>query len=116
MIIRLKSRETPNTNIRKKDMQMTLVGSWKKITTTKCSEIYPDNIEFQERGIYFGQKEPEAKVHPLWDSGGYEVLSDNQVKISTANDAEIIYSYSISGNVLTFVDKRGCELQYLRVE
>lgn len=94
------------------ESQKSLVGIWKKLTTTKCSEIYPDDLEFTKRGTYVGKKRQGAGEFTWWDSGEYEVLTENQVKISTANDAEIIYRFSIFGNVLTFVDEDGCEFQY----
>lgn len=94
------------------ESQKSLVGIWKRLTTTKCSEIYPDDLEFTKRGTYVGKKRQGAGEFTWWDSGEYEVLTENQVKISTANDAEIIYRFSIFGNVLTFVDEDGCEFQY----
>lgn len=99
-----------------KDRQKRLVGKWKKITTTRCSEIYPDGLEFRERGIYGGRKGEEGREFTWWDAGEYQVLAKNQIKISTANDAEIVYEFSISGDILTFVDRDECEFQYRRVE
>lgn len=97
-------------------MQENLIGRWKKVTTTKCSEIYPDVLEFLEYGMYTGMRGEEGKEFSWWDTGEYQVLSESQVKISTANDAEITYEFSISGDVLTFTDNDGCEFQYRRIE
>ena len=99
-----------------KDRQQRLIGKWKKITTTMCSEIYPDGLEFREHGIYGGQKGEEAGEFTLWGAGEYQAVAKNRVKISTANDAEIVYEFSIFGDVLIFVDRDGCEFQYRRVE
>lgn len=99
-----------------KDRQKGLAGRWRKATTTKCSEIYPDDLEFTESGTYLGEKGGGKGEFTWWDLGEYEVLAENQVKISTANDAEMVYKFSISADVLTFVDKDGCEFQYHRVK
>ena len=93
-------------------MPSNLEGTWKKTTQTPCSQIYPDEITFKKQGIYFAQNDPETTVHPIWDSGGYKVIRANQVKISTANDAEITYKFSISEDTLTFIDGTKCEFQY----
>lgn len=83
-----------------------------KLTTTRCSETYPDELEFLESGIYVGRKGETANKFTLWDAGEYEVLSEDQVRISTANDEEIVYRFAISGATLKFVDEDECEFQY----
>lgn len=97
------------------DQKKNLAGKWRKVTTTKCSDNYPDHLEFLDKNIYFGLKENEEVGGTLWDSGGYKIVSDSQIRISTANDEQIIYDFSISNASLTFVDKDGCELKYVRV-
>ena len=100
-----------NPTNQKKD----LVGKWRKVTTTKCSDYYPDHLEFLDKNIYFGLKENNEVGGTLWDSGGYKIVSDSHIRISTANDEQIIYDFSISNTALTFIDKDGCELEYVRV-
>jgi hypothetical protein len=99
------------------DQKKSLIGKWKKVTTTKCSDIYPDYLELLDKNIYFGQKEnEEIGGGTWWDSGGYKIVSDNHIRISTANDAQLIYEFSISNTSLTFLDKDGCEFKYIRIE
>jgi hypothetical protein len=92
-----------------------LVGIWEKFTSSTCSQVYPDTLQFQENGLYFGQKDPPG-TFSYWDVGTFEVLSPKQVKISTANDAIVAYDFSISQDVLTFKDADGCEFKYRRVQ
>lgn len=84
--------------------------------TAECSDIYPDEIELFESGTYEGRKGEAGGEFTLWDAGEYEVLSEDRIKISTANDAEIVYRFAISHDRLTFVDEDGCEFKYRRVE
>ena len=91
-----------------------LVGNWEKITRSTCSQVYPDTIQFQKGGLYFGQKDPPG-TFTQWDAGTFEVVSSKQIKISIANDAIIIYGFSILNDVLTFIDPDGCEYSYRRV-
>jgi len=96
--------------------EKSLVGTWRKITTSRCSVIYPDDIEFRRRGLYTGMKGEGRRVFTLWDAGEYRVLSENEIRISTANDALITYRFTMSGDTLTFVDKDGCEFKYRRAD
>jgi hypothetical protein len=98
-----------------KEKQMGLVGKWKKVSTGKCDEAYPDEIEFFERPRYLGKKGP-GQGFILWDAGGYKVMDNNQVKIEIATDEQVPYKFSISENILTFTDREGCEFRYRRVE
>jgi hypothetical protein len=95
----------------------TLVGSWEKSTRAACDEIYPEQLRFTERGIYFGKSEETAasRYHPVWDAGRYEIIDAHHVKLSTSNDAEIVYDFTASPDLLTFKDKDGCEFKYRRV-
>lgn len=90
-----------------------LVGNWEKFTSSMCSQIYPDTIHFQEGRLYFGQKDPPG-TFTQWDVGTYEVIGHKQINISTANDAIITYEFSISDDILTFIDLEGCEFNYRR--
>jgi hypothetical protein len=89
-----------------------IIGKWTKISKTECSMIYPDDLEFQDGGIYRGYKGINKNEFTVWDAGSYEILSREQIKISTANDAEIIYTFSITDNILNFLDKDNCQFQY----
>jgi len=95
-----------------KESQKALLGRWRKTTRSSGDEMYPDEIEFTDRGIYFGRKEPGEFT--LWDSGGYEALPAGKVRISTANDAEIVYRFTVEDEVLTFTDEKGSRFQYRR--
>ena len=91
-----------------------LVGTWEKITDSECSRKYPDRITFQEGKLYFAQSDPGTFT--FWDVGTYEATSPKSVKVSTANDALISYKFSISENIVSFVDPDGCEFKYQRVD
>lgn len=90
---------------------MQIVGTWRKTTDDPCAARYPDELEFTDRGVYTGRA---AGGLPLWDAGGYEVLEGGRVRISTANDAEIPYRFSLAGDTLTFTDPEGCRFGYRR--
>lgn len=91
-----------------------LVGNWEKITDSTCSQVYPDMIQFQERGLYSGQM-TQPGTFTQWDVGTYEVIGHKQIKLSTANDAVVTYEFAISKDVLKFVDASKCEFSYRRV-
>lgn len=90
-----------------------LQGTWLRGTVSQGSDDYPDRIEFKEKGLYFGKKK-EPNTFTCWDVGTYEVVSDNEVRISTANDAVITYQFTMSGDTLRFVDAQGQALEYCR--
>jgi hypothetical protein len=87
-----------------------LKGVWEKITLTECSNEYPDLIEFKGAGIYTGSR--NSGEFTIWDAGSYEITSGNSIKISTANDAEINYTFSIDKDKLTFIDGNDCKFIY----
>ena len=94
-----------------------IIGKWTKISKTvssqsECSSKYPDNIEFKSGGIYRGFKGIDKNEFTIWDVGSYKLLSKDQIKISTANDAQIAYTFSIKDNILYFLDKEKCQFQY----
>ena len=92
---------------------MGLAGKWKKISTAPCAQVYPAEIEFFERPRYLGRKGPDQGFI-WWDAGSYEVVSENQVRLSVATDAQTLYRFAISGYILTFIDDESCEFQYCR--
>ena len=94
---------------------MRLAGKWKKVSTSQCDESYPAEIEFSERPRYLAKK-GQGQGFICWDAGTYEEKGTDQVKISTATDAQILYRFSINGDTLTFTDPDGCEFKYRRVK
>lgn len=90
-----------------------LKGVWHKMSRSQCSEQYPDRLDIREGGLYFGQKDP-AGSFTQWDAGTWEVAGPEQVKLSTANDAVLTYNFLLAGDLLTFIDPQGCEIQYRR--
>jgi hypothetical protein len=93
-------------------MATSIEGRWRKATATPCSARYPEELEFDGRGIYTGRGNGDFVV---WDAGGWEMLDDGRVRISTANDAEVPYRFTLVGDRLTFHDPEGCEFAYRRV-
>jgi hypothetical protein len=91
-----------------------IVGSWEKVSGTACDEIYPDNIRFQENGLYFGLKDPPG-TFTRWDAGTYEIIGPGRINISTANDAIVTYRFAISNDILAVVDTDNCQFSYRRV-
>jgi hypothetical protein len=104
---------SPRSNDDTLDKSKNLIGKWKKISTAKCDETYPDELEFFE-ARYLGQK-GQGQRFIWWDAGGYQVVAADRVKISIATDEQVVYRFSVSENVLTFVDREGCEFQYRQV-
>lgn len=91
-----------------------LVGRWEKLTDSPCSRVYPNFLEFRIEGLYSGTG-METGDSPGWDIGTWQIVSPTQVKISTVNDAIITYEFSLSGNILTFVDPGKCRFRYRRM-
>lgn len=93
------------------DEEKHLQGKWKKITTAKCTVGYPDEIEFFERPRVLAKNGP-GQSFIWWDAGSYEVTGPTEVTISIATDEKVPYPFSIAGDILSFVDRDGCEFQY----
>ncbi|MDQ3968601.1 MAG: hypothetical protein M3275_09425 [Thermoproteota archaeon] len=102
-----------------KSREKIILGNWLKIHHTECSRRYPARLEFRENGVYLVHLEDDdtEKEHPIWDGGEYEIISEDQIKISTANDAKLIYNFSVSksegGRMLIFLDSHGCKFRYI---
>ena len=90
-----------------------LVGIWEKITSSPCSRAYPRRLEFRENKLYFGHVDTPG-AFAMWDAGTFELVDDRQMRLSTANDAVVGYRFSLSSDVLTFVDPQNCEFKYRR--
>jgi photosystem II stability/assembly factor-like uncharacterized protein len=97
-----------------KEKLMRLAGKWKKVSSKPCDQSYPDEIEFSERPRYLARKGP-GQGYICWDAGDYEIMGTDQLKLSTATDAQVLYRFAISGDSLTFTDPDGCEFNYRRV-
>lgn len=90
-----------------------LVGSWQKISPAKCSEIYPDVIEFSNNGVYQTLSEVTT-VTIAWVTGSYEV--DGQlIKIANLQDVAKTYRFVIKNETVTFEDEQGCRFPYRRM-
>jgi hypothetical protein len=83
-----------------------------KTTTASCADQYPAELEFSA-ATYRGRKGPGQRFI-WWDAGGYEVVGDGQVKIDVATDQQVLYGFSLVGDVLTFTDERRCRFDYQR--
>ncbi len=92
-----------------------LLGSWRKVEDSPRSESYPAELDFLPNGTYAGRAAPDSRFHPLWDSGSFFLECPGQVKISTANDAELSYGCAIDGESITFTDRQGREIRYRRI-
>jgi hypothetical protein len=106
------STRGPNKGI--DEMEKSLVDNWKKLSTAECDKHYPDELEFHELATYLGKKGPDQPFI-VWDAGTYQVADENHLVMSTATDELVSYRFSISRDVLTFVDDEGCEFRYQRL-
>jgi len=91
---------------------MKIAGTWKKITESKCSKIYPELIDFKSNNIFSAKNEKESTIHPVWDSGSYDLINSDKIKISTSYDAVLTYHYEIRNGILEFKDDSECTFQY----
>jgi hypothetical protein len=96
---------------------MKLVGKWTKTSTGECDQQYPYELEFYENPRFLAKRGP-GQGFIIWDTGRYEVLDSGRVQIHIATDQRVPYEFSLSDNdnVLTFVDRDGCEFTYQRIE
>jgi hypothetical protein len=93
---------------------MDFAGNWRKISSQLCDQPYPDELEFQE-ATYLGRKGAEQRF-VLWDAGIYEIVEPDQVRISIATDELVLYRFSLTDDLLTFEDAKGCAFGYRRVD
>ena len=86
-------------------------GEWRKLPgENACAAQYPETLQFREGGLYSGRNQQGSFT--IWDTGTWKVTAPGRIEISTANDAIIGYGFSLEGNVVTFLDPAGCEIQY----
>jgi hypothetical protein len=103
---------TPGYRETMTQQQTITVGEWRKLPGgNPCSAQYPEILQFRAGGLYSGRNSEQGSF-TLWDAGTYRVSAPGRVEISTANDAIIGYAFSLEGNVVTFLDPAGCEIQY----
>ena len=93
---------------------MKIAGKWRKLSSGQCDRKYPEEIEFFEGSRYLAKKGPDQGFI-WWDAGTYEVVGE-EVKISTATDAQILYGFTLTADLLTFKDEEQCEFQYRRIK
>jgi hypothetical protein len=92
--------------------QSSLVGRWEKSSSGDCDRLYPRVLELLA-GTYRAAKGPDQGFI-VWDAGIWRTDTPETVLITTATDELARYSYTLSGNVLTFQDADGCEFSYRR--
>jgi len=92
-----------------------LKGSWKRTTEDKQALKYPRFLEFRDWGLYSASQD-ENGLNPLWDAGTWEIVSPSKVKISTNNDAEILYQFYVRGDKLVFTDNDKIRITYQRTD
>ena len=81
-----------------------LVGTWQRDDPVETSaDPYPTRLIFDTDGMYRGEAD-QPDTFTLWDVGTFEVLDDDHIAISTANDAIIRYHFALIGDHLTFTD------------
>ncbi len=90
---------------------MEIYSHWKKLhTDSRCTEKYPNEIEFKESGLFFSS----GGENSIWDIGEFELLSSKEITLSTIIDKVIKYEYSIDANKLLIVDDADCHVVYIR--
>lgn len=90
-----------------------IVGKWHKLSPAECDTPYPDQLEFLKAGVYLST--PAEKAFTLWQSGDYELVDGDRIKIQTATDAMLLYRVSLQNDkTLVFIDEKGCEFKYQR--
>jgi hypothetical protein len=94
------------------DIAKAFLGRWSRIPGGEGGELYPDQLEFREHGLYSGAKDPGEFT--LWDLGTYQVVGPSRVRISTATDKQIDYDFVVAGDQLTFTDAEGVVFAYRR--
>lgn len=92
-----------------------LTGRWRQNHASGGPSAYPDEIAFEANGLYKGSKGADGRDFTIWDVGRTEILSAHELKISTATDREIVYTFHLAGDELTITDAEGTRLRYSRV-
>jgi hypothetical protein len=90
-----------------------LIGLWRKVGNPPCAAGYAAELRIEPNGLYFGATDPPG-AFTWWDSGTWRVKTPGQLALSTANDAVVVYAYSLRGQTLTITDTLGCCISYQR--
>jgi YD repeat-containing protein len=90
-----------------------LIGSWHKAGDVACAAGYAAHLRIEAGGLYFGSTEPPGEF-TWWDGGTWRVIAQGQLALSTANDAVVLYTYTLQDDTLTIVDAAGCRFSYRR--
>lgn len=102
------------TNNEGESLRCGLVGRWIKVTDAPQTERYPDRLEFSNRGTFVGANDSASRYHPCWDVGQFQVAPGGKIRIATANDAQIDYLASLSGDELVFTVGEKDTVRYRR--
>lgn len=91
----------------------TLIGEWHRITQSACSARYPAVIRFEAKGLF--RAEPDQPgAFSVWDVGRYSFDAPAQLRLSTANDAEVVYRFTGDARHFSVIAPDGCELAFER--
>ena len=99
------------------------IGKWERNIPTSepntmnfgCGFGYPKNIEFFSDGKYAVPAMSLGADLLVWPGGQYELVDNNRIRMQT-NKGYSVYTYSIVGYVLSFVDDSNCKLDFLRIK
>jgi len=89
-----------------------LIGSWSKQPGERCGEIYPPQVEFRARGVYFAPEGPN--LGSIWHGGGWRLEGNATLVVEAANDANLRYRLVAEPDAITLTDERGCEVRFRR--
>jgi hypothetical protein len=93
-----------------------LIGTWEKVSGDPKSDVYPRILTFKENGLYTGTGASPSAEKPWWDIGTFDIVSGDEIKISTANDMMVTYQFNIEENTLTFIDPEKCRFSYRKIQ
>ena len=90
-----------------------LVGSWRKSASPRCSDKYPDTMEFAP-ATYRGTR-GQGQGFVWWDAGIYRLDGPHRLVLGTATDELVTYEIRLEGDRLEVVDPEGCRFAYERM-
>ena len=85
-----------------------IVGTWDKIQSLPCADMYPERLVLLDDGTYVGGL-------LLWNGGKYDLVDDKRIKLETRTGPGL-YVFDLSGNRLTFRTDWGCNVKYAKRE
>jgi hypothetical protein len=83
-----------------------VVGTWDKVQSPPCADIYPERLVLLEDGTYVGGL-------LLWNGGKYDLVNDKRIKLETRTGPGL-YEFELSGSRLTFKTDWGCSVKYAK--